>query len=133
MKVPNELINIKLDQVKYINLLIDEILKGGVYGKKDVVNAFGNQIAFNYECKDNNATLGAIKRYIRFMFPRVECMSYKYNYAKICKILIPIAWFHHLIAGLFRKEYSFIEKSKFIIRGASISVKKNKLLKWMEL
>jgi len=114
-------------------LLIDEILKGGVYGKKDVVNAFGNQIAFNYECKDNNATLGAIKRYIRFMFPRVECMSYKYNYAKICKILIPIAWFHHLIAGLFRKEYSFIEKSKFIIRGASISVKKNKLLKWMEL
>jgi len=125
MKVPN--------QVKYINLLIDEILKGGVYGKKDVVNAFGNQIAFNYECKDNNATLGAIKRYIRFMFPRVEYMSYKYNYAKICKMLIPIAWFHHLIAGLFRKEYSFIEKSKFIIRGASISVKKNKLLKWMEL
>ncbi|MGN9161727.1 nucleotidyltransferase domain-containing protein [Clostridium sulfidigenes] len=133
MKVPNELINIKLDQEKYINLLIDEILKGGVYGKKDVLNSFSNQIAFNYECKDNNATLGAIKRYIRFMFPRVEYMSDKYNYAKRYRILIPIALVHHLIAGLFRKEYSFIDKSKFIIKGASISVKKNKLLKWMEL
>lgn len=133
MKIPNELINIKLSEEKYINLLIDEILVGGVYGKKDVLNSFGNQIAFNYECKDNNATLGAIKRYIRFMFPRVEYMSDKYNYAKIYKILIPIAWFHHLIAGLFRKEYSFIDKSKFIIRGAFVSIKKNKLLKWMEL
>ncbi len=98
-----------------------------------MVNSFSNQIAFNYECKDNNATLGAIKRYIRFMFPRVEYMSDKYNYAKRYRILIPIALVHHLIAGLFRKEYSFIDKSKFVIKGASISAKKNKLLKWMEL
>ena len=49
------------------------------------------------------------------------------------RILIPIAWIHHLFSGIFRKEYNFIEKIRFLTKGAKESVEKNKILSWMEL
>ena len=33
-------------------------------------------------------------------------MSEKYNYAKDNKILTPVAWAHHLGAGVLNKDYS---------------------------
>lgn len=133
MEIPKELEIKSVNNKKYVAALIDEIFEAGVHGKKEMANQFATQVAFNFEDKDSNATLGAIKRYFRFIFPRIDDMSDKYSYAKKFKILAPIAWIHHLFAGIFTSEYSFKDKFEFLIKGAATAVNRNKLLDWMEL
>ena len=133
MEAPKE-INIKVvNNKKYVSALLDEIFEAGVHGKKEMANQFATQVAFNFEEKDSNATLGAINRYFRFIFPKIDDMSDKYSYAKKVKILAPIAWIHHLFAGVFASEYSFKDKVEFLTKGASKAANRNKLLDWMEL
>ena len=133
MEVPKELEVKSVNNKKYVSALIDEIFEAGVHGKKDMSNQFATQVAFNFEDKDSNATLGAVKRYFRFIFPRIDDMSDKYSYAKKFKILAPIAWIHHLFVGIFTSEYSFKDKFEFLTKGAATAVNRNKLLDWMEL
>ena len=133
MEVPKELEVKSVKNKKYLSALIDEIFEAGVHGKKEMSNQFATQVAFNFEDKDSNATLGAIKRYFRFIFPRIDDMSDKYSYAKKFKVLAPIAWIHHLFAGIFTSEYSFKDKFEFLTKGAATAVNRNKLLDWMEL
>ena len=133
MEAPKE-INIKVvNNKKYVSALLYEIFEAGVHGKKEMANQFATQVAFNFEEKDSNATLGAINRYFRFIFPKIDDMSDKYSYAKKVKILAPIAWIHHLFAGIFSKQYSFRDKFEFLTKGASVAINRNKLLDWMEL
>ena len=98
-----------------------------------MANQFATQVAFNFEEKDSNATLGSINRYFRFIFPKIDDMSDKYSYAKKVKILAPIALIHHLFAGVFASEYSFKDKVEFLTKGAAKAANRNKLLDWMEL
>jgi len=133
MEVPKE-INIKVvNNKKYVSALLNEIFEAGVHGKKEMANQFATQVAFNFQDKDSNATLGAINRYFRFIFPKIDDMSDKYSYAKKVKILTPIAWIHHLFAGVFASEYSFKDKVEFLTKGVAKAVNRNKLLDWMEL
>lgn len=133
MEVPKELEVKSVNNKKYLSALIDEIFEAGVHGKKEMSNQFATQVAFNFEDKDSNPALGAIKRYFRFIFPRIDDMSDKYSYAKKFKLLAPIAWIHHLFAGIFTSEYSFKDKFEFLTKGAATAVNRNKLLDWMEL
>ena len=133
MDIPKEMAVYKIDDEEMFESLISTIFDGGVYGKKDMASNFANQVAFNYKGKDSNATIGAIRRYFRFIFPSIETMSDKYSYARKIRILTPIAWIHHLFSGIFRKEYNFTDKIIFLTKGAKESVEKNKILSWMEL
>ena len=118
--------NIKIKR-KYINYLIEDIFKDGIHASKDMCNTFANEFAF-----DKDDTSG-FKKFMLFIFPPANKLDEKYWYAKKNKILIPMAWIHHLIIGVFRKEYSFKDKFKFILLTGYISNKKNKLLRWLEL
>lgn len=133
MDIPKEMAVYKIDDEEMFESLISTIFDGGVYGKKDMASNFANQVAFNYKGKDSNSTIGAIRRYFRFIFPSIETMSDKYSYARKIRILTPIAWIHHLFSGIFRKEYNFTDKIRFLTKGAKESVEKNKILSWMEL
>lgn len=133
MEIPKELEVSSVNNKKYIAALLDEIFEAGVHGKKEMANQFATQVAFNFEDKDSNPTLGAIKRYFRFIFPRIDDMSDKYSYAKKVKVLAPIAWIHHLFSGIFASKYTFKDKFEFLTKGAAIATNRNKLLDWMEL
>lgn len=133
IEIPKELEIRSVNNKKYVAALIDEIFEAGVHGKKEMANQFATQVAFNFEDKDSNPTLGAIKRYFRFIFPRIDDMSDKYSYAKKVKVLAPIAWIHHLFSGIFASEYTFKDKFEFLTKGAAIATNRNKLLDWMEL
>ncbi len=129
MKVPKQ-IKIKSFNKKYMNLLIDDIFKDGVYGHGDIGDTVANKLAFN---KENNEKDNNLKELFQFIFPPISKMSDKYNYAKKHRMLSPIAWVHHLFLGIFNKDYNLIEKAKFIFLTTHISRKKNKLIKWLEL
>ncbi|MGL5379010.1 nucleotidyltransferase domain-containing protein [Clostridium sp.] len=133
MDLPKEINVDDIINTNYMDALITEIFEAGVHGKKDIVNSLGNQLAFNFEDKDNNATLGAVKRFAGFIFPPADKMSDKYSYAKKYKALTPIAWGHHLANGVLNSDYKLKDKVKVVSTGVGVSVKKNKLLQWLDL
>ena len=60
-------------------------------------------------------------------------MNEKYNYAKKYKILLPIAWIHHLFEGINNKDYSLISKIKILTNTIFIAKKRQNLLNWLEI
>lgn len=131
LQVPVELEKYNLSESKYIDILIDDIFASGVYGRRYLSNSFGSGFAF--EKGEGSSKGGVIKKYLALLFPPIEKMSDRYAYAKKNKILAPIAWVHHIWAGIFHKNYRFTEKFSFLTKGVSVGKKRNELLRWLEL
>ena len=94
-----------------------------------MASLFAKELAYD----GNNKNDSVINKYMSFLFPQVDQMSEKYDYAKKNKLLTPIAWGHHLCAGVFNKDYSVKDKVKFATSSVSISQKRNNLIKDLEL
>lgn len=116
MKIPKEVVNdnIKMDS-RFLDLLIQDIFNGGVFGKSDITVTLGASIAYKKEDEIavDEVNTKVIVRFIRFIFPPVEKMSDRYEYAKKNKLLTPIAWIHHLFAGIFNRQYKLKDKVRF--------------------
>ena len=127
IEIPDEL-KCEIDE-KIVNTLADDIFSSGVHGKRDMASLFAKELAYD----GNNKNDSVISKYMKFLFPQVDQMSDKYDYAKNNKLLTPVAWGHHLCAGVFNKDYSVKDKVKFATSSASISQKRSKLIKRLEL
>lgn len=125
MEIPSEVNKGYEVEKNFLNKFIDEIIESGVYGHGDLAHDFGNDIS--------NSEESNLKNFLSLLFPSLEDMNDKYNYAKKFKILLPIAWIHHLFAGVFNKEYSLLDKFKFITLAYKKSNDKTKMIKWLEL
>lgn len=133
IKVPIEFEHKKNKNKKYIYNLKKEIINAGVYGKRDIASSMGNQLAYNYSGKDKSSVSGVAGRFIKFIFPSVSKLSDKYSYAQKYRILLPVAWIHHFFSGVFIKEYSIKEKLTFLFKAPLVSLRKNRLLKWLKI
>lgn len=134
MNIPSELEQYcNLFDKKQVNLLINEILEGGVYGKKDLANVFSNELAYGAGEQHGGNLAGVIKRFLLFLFPTAEKMSSKYSYAKKYKIFIPLAWFHHMFSGISNAKYGVIDKFSFFKSALYNSIKRYRLLKKLGL
>ena len=131
MEVPNELKCDSKQYNKYTEMLMNQILDGGAYGNRDLSHMFANQIAVDSDY--NKGKVDISLRHKEIIFPKVDEMSERYNYAKKYKILKPIAYIHHLLAGLFRKEYQIKDKFNFITKGSTIAIEKNELINWLQI
>lgn len=132
MSIPNDIEDVVIEDKSYLNKFIEDIFESGVHGKQDFVSSVASEFAYTAD-KDDGKNDSSLKRYMRFLFPKVENMSDTYNYAKTYKILTPAAWGHHLIRGVFNKDYSLKEKIKFTTETVSVSQKRNDLINWLEL
>lgn len=118
---------------KLINLLSDDILSGGVYGKKDLTHMIANEFAHGSERNEEGSLAGIMRRFGRLLFPPISKMSRKYIYAKKYKVLLPIAWIHHFISGITHDSYELGEKVSFLKDSFFVSYKRHKLLKRLGL
>ncbi|MBQ8999559.1 nucleotidyltransferase family protein [uncultured Clostridium sp.] len=128
MEIPKELNKAENLNEKYINLFIKDIFNNGVSGRKDESLIFANEIAF-----DTDPDASITKKFLNLLFPTPSQLNDKYNYAKKCKILLPIAWIHHLFEGVNNKDYSLISKIKILTNTISTAKKRNKLMNWLEI
>lgn len=136
LKLPIEIRNIIGKEPvnnKYIELLIEDIFASGVYGNKDETRVFASEFAFDQSEGATEGRISIFKKYMKLLFPPIKDMSEKYYYAKRVKILLPIAWIHHLVAGIFNKDYSFKNKVKMATATISVGSKRNMLLREFEL
>ena len=127
MEIPTEL-QCEIDK-DVINALADDIFSSGVHCKRDMASLFAKELAYD----GNNKNDSVINKYMSFLFPQVDKMSEKYDYAKKNKLLTPVAWGHHLIRRVFNKDYSLKEKTKFTTETVSVSQKRNDLINYLEL
>ncbi|MEG0134008.1 MAG: nucleotidyltransferase family protein [Clostridium sp.] len=132
MEIPKDLGFVAKEDKSYLNQFINDIFDSGVHGKHDFVSSVASEFAYTAD-KDNKENESSLKRYMKFLFPKVENMSDTYNYAKKYKVLHPVAWGHHLVRGVCNKDYSLNEKIKFTTETVSVSQKRNDLINWLEL
>lgn len=132
MSIPSDIEFITNEDKSYLDEFIRDIFESGVHGKQDFVSSVASEFAYTAD-KDGGKNTSSFKRYMRFLFPKVETMSDTYNYAKKHKVLHPVAWGHHLVRGIFNKDYSLKEKIKFTTETVSVSQKRNDLINYLEL
>lgn len=131
MEVPSAVKRAGNINSEVVDDLIQNIFESGVFGKKDVVGTLGADFAYSKDEKEKKRSIS--EKYLELLFPRVENMSEKYQYAQNNKILTPIAWAHHLGAGVFNKDYSLKSKMRFFTKSVSVSKKKRELLEDLNL
>lgn len=132
MSIPSDIDFITNEDKSYLDEFIRDIFESGVHGKKDFVSSVASEFAYTAD-KEGGKNKSSFKRYMRFLFPKVETMSDTYNYAKKYKVLHPVAWGHHLIRGVCNKDYSLKDKIKFTTDTVSVSQKRNNLINYLEL
>ena len=129
MEIPKELNDGNNDE-EVIKLVVDDIFTGGVYGQRDLSFTFRAQVGYDIE---DDSTFSMIKRYIEIILPPPSKLSDRYVYAKKHKILLPVAWIHHIWVGLTTKEYDNESKKKFLTSTLSRAKSRNKVVRWLEL
>lgn len=132
-KIPDEMKAFCNLSKRYVENIIKETFKDGVSGKKDKGRVFTAEIAFDKESRKYNENKEINRKFLRLIFPKIHQMSNRYSYAKRNKILVPVAWIHHFINGIFRNEYSIWDKVKILILTPLESKKRSKLLKELNL
>lgn len=113
-----------------IQLLLDIILASGVHGKKEEKIGFDalNRYGINEQYVD-----GRIKRIFKLIFPTRTKLSDRYKYAKGNVLLLPIAWIHHAITGIFIKKYGFIKMFKYSKESFDILDRRKQVIRIFEL
>ncbi|OPX44818.1 hypothetical protein CLHUN_13720 [Ruminiclostridium hungatei] len=119
-----------------INFLIEDILSGGNFGRRDINRIATNALTRNLYGKGlqyNNKMLSTI----RIIFPSREKMAERYKYFYINKnpLLLPVAWVHRIAFGIVRKDYSFDNKKALFKDDTLINSARdrNDLLEWLGL
>jgi hypothetical protein len=115
-------------QEPYIELLIEDILLGGVYGKRTPDRENTSRI---YKYADEQSTqtcLSNILTILTFLFPPAKKMGYKYTYARKYPILLPLAWIHRAI-------YNINRGTSFSLSAETMNKSKERarLLHWLQL
>lgn len=126
-KIPVELQEITDVNLKYLDALEKEILDCGVHGLREKGNIMVKEMAYDREEHQ------LFKRFFKFIFPPIDSMSEKYDYAKKYRYLALVAWIHHFFAGVFHSEYKIGDKLRFLFFGVNSMKQRSDLIRWLEL
>lgn len=133
MNIPHVIYCKALKNDRYLDLLINDIFSGGIYGKRNLARMYGNELVHHSGSKDVNYSLSKLKSFLTIFFPPVEKLSTRYAYAKKYFVLTPVAWIHHLICGMLNKNFNLFDKLIFFFSTVPVSRKRSKLLRWLDL
>lgn len=127
MQIPEELIELTVVDLKYLDTFETEILNCGVYGTRERENTILREMAYDKEKRS------LIKRFIQVIFPPIDSMSERYDYAKKRRYLTLVAWIHHFFAGVFHSDYKLGEKVRFFFFGMNSMKQRSDLIRWLDL
>ncbi|MGL4739500.1 MAG: nucleotidyltransferase domain-containing protein [Sarcina sp.] len=126
-QIKDEIKNNNLND-EYINLLIEDIIKSGTFGKKEKAEQITRSCMNSKGRKTGNSIYF---QYFRMLFPERKNMIIKYSYANN-RLLLPVAWAHRLLKISSKKDYTFKEK-KVLATSLNNAKKRSKLLKYLEV
>lgn len=132
LEIPKELDSIVVKDKKIIDNLINHIFSGGVHGKRNISEKISNiSTDIGYEGKNKSDSL--IKKIFLGIFPPVESIKKTYVYLEKSLILLPIAYIQRIFEITFYDKYKIFRDFKTFKNEFNLLMKKNKLVKWLEL
>lgn len=129
--IPKYILEDKSITKQEIQLLLDNVLASGVYGRKEEINGFNalREYGTNEQHIDSN-----VKRIFKFIFPTRAELSDRYSYAKNnILLLLPVAWIHHAITGIFTKKYGVVKILEYSKKSLNIVNRRKEIIKIFEL
>lgn len=118
-------------ETKTSDLLIEDILSAGVYGRKTPERETGNRIIKYLEpAALTSKKITSPLNLLHFLFPSPGKIDMKYRYAKKFTFLLPLAWLHRIVHNLKRIRFLKNLKSRKL---EQLSKNRIKLLQWLEL
>lgn len=127
-------ININNEKVE---LLIEDILTGGNFGKKDLKRTSANVLVNNSGGGKDQLYGNKLVNAINIIFPSRDKMAYRYKYLYVNKnpLLLPVAWIHRIAYGITRRDFNFNHKKAIFKDDSLINMARdrNNLLEWLGL
>ncbi|MDF2883295.1 MAG: hypothetical protein K0R54_3852 [Clostridiaceae bacterium] len=130
LNIPKDILKNQYISQQEIQLLLNNILASGVHGQKEEI------VGFNISYKDRSDESYSkynVKRLFKFIFPTRAELSYRYEYAKENVLLLPIAWIHHAIRGVFIRKYGFVKMIKYYLATLDVINRRKEIIKIFEL
>ena len=130
INIPEDILENEYISKQDLRLLLKNILSSGVHGKNEEKDGFGQLSKYSGNSKYVNNN---IKILLKFIFPTRAELSYRYKYAKANVLLLPIAWIHHAIRGIFIRKYGFIKMIKYYKTTLNYIDRRKEIIKIFEL
>ena len=100
-----------LQDYSLVRSFTEDIFEGGVYGNSSSEYFAANRMIYYSGGEKANNPLKRFIYLFNFLFPSVEKLDIRYNYAKKHRCLLPLAWVHRLYYSMVRKDLRFVDKS----------------------
>lgn len=133
MPIPEEIDRDNNTAEKTLKVLKGAMLDEGVYGKTSLLYINRTDFLNEARAEGDTSKLGLWKTLLRAVCPPADKLSESYAYAKRMPILLPVAWIHHIIVGIFTKDYSLKYKLEFFLKTNRLIKERDELLKKLEL
>jgi hypothetical protein len=135
MRIPEEL-EFKTDEsISRLDVLKQEVLRGGVFG-----DAEGSKIpkilSMILHEKDKLTSVrneSRLDRTVRLLFPQPGQLSSRYSYVRKCILLLPFAWIHRWIMNIFTSHIKLSDKIGVLTISPEYELKKSSLQEWMDI
>lgn len=130
INVPKHILEKTYISMEEIQLLLNNILASGVYGTSEEINGFEALC----KCKTKEQYVNSfVNRIFKLIFPNRLELSYRYKYAQDNMLLLPLAWIHHFMTGIFIKRYGFVNMFKYCKKSFELLNRRKKIIKIFEL
>lgn len=128
IEVPSKILTDVIN-IKELNLLLENILRSGVYGRKEEIEDF--KALYRYGTNEYHIESNLL-RIMKFLFPGKSEMMSRYSYAKRSYFLLPVAWIHRAFRGICLK-YGVINIFRNSKKAINLGKQRKKLIKSFEL
>lgn len=115
MKIPAE---VKLEipeNDSLIDLFIDDIFDGGLFGRKTSDRIFANSMLRYSNPAKGHSGFPKTAYYLSLLFPSAQKLHRRFSYAKKLPLLLPAAWIHRLIRII--RQRKMIRLSRSLLRS----------------
>lgn len=109
-----------------VDKLILYMMENGVYGVTENIFLFDARFA-------KGSFFVRIKNFLKKFFPVGEKLGKRYDYARKCPLLLPVAWIHRFIKVLFVDKYSAKRSISDMKVATEKAEKQNEILDYFEI
>lgn len=111
-----------------VDLLMEDILKAGVYGRKTMERDISGSLLKYHTFGKDKKHINCLRYKIQFYFPNSKSLHYRYRYAKRLPLLLPVAWLHRGVHNCIR-----LKSLRFYKDAAVLSKERALLLTHLKL
>lgn len=131
-----------IESAAYRQLLIEDIINSGVYGKRTgereasrhilsyMKNTSGEAVPSHRTDKAAQGGISSVPKLFRFFFPSRNKLGYQYRYARKYPLLLPLAWLHRAFYNVKRL---YLLPFVYNRETAAAYEERIRLLQWLQL